>query len=163
MPILGPRFVPPTYLHSQLQPGPTDVQSDIQYLKPISIIHPLYYLELAKCPRCQSSKDVTWEGWTTMGACELHGISHEETALGLQLRCNGCKRNGKLEKSAADGATEVVSAKINKPQMAAGPTKENEAASGYCFALTSHTFWKGWNHWEIPGMPILSHKSSPGG
>ena len=98
-----------------------------------------------------------------MGTCELHGISHEETALGLQLHCDGCKHNGKLEKSAADGATEVASAKINKLGMAASSTKENEVASGYCFALMSHTFWKGWNHWEIPGMPILSHESSPGG
>ena len=98
-----------------------------------------------------------------MGAHELHGISHEETTLGLQLRCDGCKQNGKLKKSVADGATEVASAEINEPQMVAGPTKENEAASGYCFALTSHTFWKGWNHWEIPGMPILSRESLPGG
>ena len=93
VPILGPRFVPPTCLHSRLRPGPTNVQPDMQYLKPINIIHPLYYPELAKCPQCLSSNDISWEGWTTTGARELHGISHEETALGLQLRCNGCKRN----------------------------------------------------------------------
>ena len=62
VPILGLHFVSLIYLHSQLRPGPTDVQPDIQYLKPISIIHPLYYPELIKWPRCQSSKDVTWGG-----------------------------------------------------------------------------------------------------
>ncbi|KAF8124422.1 hypothetical protein EV363DRAFT_1126248, partial [Boletus edulis] len=89
-PILGPRFVPPTYLHSRLRPGPTNIQPDVQYLKPISIIHPLYYPELAKCPQCSSCGDVSWEGWTTTGPRELHGASYEETALGLQLRCSSC-------------------------------------------------------------------------
>ncbi|KAF8546806.1 hypothetical protein OG21DRAFT_1479620 [Imleria badia] len=52
VPILRPHFVPLTCLHSRLRPGPNNIQPDMQYLKPINIIHPLYYPELAKCPQC---------------------------------------------------------------------------------------------------------------
>ncbi|KAF8423455.1 hypothetical protein L210DRAFT_3422835, partial [Boletus edulis BED1] len=141
VPILGPRFVPPTYLHSRLRPGPTNIQPDVQYLKPINIIHPLYYPELAKCPQCSSCDDVSWEGWTTTGSRELHGVSHEETALGLQLRCNTASSEPNLQLN-------------NKGE---GDTKDG----GYCFALTSHVFWKGWNHWEIPGRSMISLSSVP--
>ncbi|KAG6379441.1 hypothetical protein JVT61DRAFT_11916 [Boletus reticuloceps] len=166
VPILGPRFIPPTHLHSQLRPGPTNIQPDVQYLKPINIIHPLHYPELARCPRCLSCDNVSWEGWTTTGPRELHGISHEETALRLQLRCNSCKRScSGLETSVGDvttmadggetrtrGLEGVASSEPGLQSNDEGNTKDGS----YCFALTSHVFWKGWNHWEIPGeIPIF--------
>ncbi|KAI6009042.1 Septin-domain-containing protein [Pisolithus marmoratus] len=91
VPILGPRFLPPTYLHTHKQPGLSSIVPEMRYLKPINVVHPFYYPELTCCPQCLSSDAVTWEGWTGTGACEVHGIFYEEVALGLQLRCNGCK------------------------------------------------------------------------
>ncbi|KAI9570011.1 hypothetical protein HD554DRAFT_2019297 [Boletus coccyginus] len=120
VPILRPHFVPPTYLYSQLQPRPTNIQPDMQYLKPINIIYPLYYSELAKYPQCLFCNDVSWEGWTTMCPCELHGVSHEETAIGLQFHCHSCKcKHGRSENSPAGDD------------------------SSYCFVLTSHVFGEG--------------------
>ena len=159
VPILGPRFVPPAYLHTQLRPGPTNIQPDVQYLKPINIIHPLYYPELAKCPQCLSSSDVSWEGWTTTGARELHGVSHEETTIGLQLRCHSCKHNrGGSENSPAGNVEMVVDGGETEGLAASSESNKDIDAKdgGYCFALMSHVYWKGWNHWEIPGRSMIS-------
>ena len=162
VPILGPRFVPPTYLHSRLRPGQGSIKPDTQYIKPINIIHPLYYPELARCPRCQSCNDTTWEGWTTTGARELHGVSHEETALGLQLRCDACKRSrvshhpdfDREQPSACSGVVVVEGNEAEQSELTVGRretcTTKDGGSSSYCFALTSHVFWKQWNHWEIP-------------
>ncbi|KIJ13163.1 hypothetical protein PAXINDRAFT_14062 [Paxillus involutus ATCC 200175] len=85
VPILGPHFVPPSYMHVNKRPGVVNITPEIQYLKPINILHPFYYPELACCPQCQSRTKVTWEGWTATGARDVHGVTCEEVALGLQL------------------------------------------------------------------------------
>ena len=163
VPILGPRFVPPTYLHLRLRPGPVNMKPDTQYIKPINIVHPLYYPELARCPQCQSRDDITWEGWTTTGPRELHGVSHEETALGLQLRCDACKcgrvsnhPNFEPEQPPSSSTSRVTvgegdqsASELAAARETRGTTKDGGSPS-YCFALTSHVFWKQWNHWEIP-------------
>lgn len=65
IPLFGPRFIPPSYLHLQKRTGSSlDVSPEAQYLKPVNIVHPFYYLGLACCPQCQSCTDVTWVGWT---------------------------------------------------------------------------------------------------
>ncbi|KAI5982858.1 hypothetical protein EDD15DRAFT_2109821, partial [Pisolithus albus] len=129
VPFLGPWFLPPTYLHAHRRPGLSSVMPDEQYLKPINVLHPLYYPQLTCCPQCLTSDSVTWEGWTGTGAHEVHGIFQEEVALGLQLRCNTCKaRNGSAE-------------------------------LGHCFAMTSMAYWQNWEHWKIPrGIPIFFHR-----
>ena len=160
VPILGPRFVPPTYLHLRLRPGSVNMKPDTQYIKPINIVHPLYYPELARCPQCQSCNDITWEGWTTTGARELHGVSHKETALGLQLRCDACKHgrmsnhpNLDQEQPLSSGVTVGGGDEAEQSELAAGRETRGvtkDGSTSYCFALTSHVFWKQWNHWEIP-------------
>ena len=88
------------------------------------------------------------------GQCELHGISHEETALGLQLCCDSCKRShGKSENSApgdSDVATTAAMANRDGREVkglglagAASSESNKEGNGGYCFALTSYIFWKG--------------------
>ncbi|KAG2091337.1 uncharacterized protein F5147DRAFT_748138 [Suillus discolor] len=67
VPLLGPRFMPPSYLHIQKRSGGGAVDLTIQYLKPLNIVHPFYHPQLARCPRCGSDKDMTWEGWTSKG------------------------------------------------------------------------------------------------
>ncbi|KAG1846545.1 hypothetical protein F4604DRAFT_1524808, partial [Suillus subluteus] len=51
IPLLGPHFVPQSYLHAlrRNQPEPA-VNPDTLYLKPLQVIHPFYYSELARCP-----------------------------------------------------------------------------------------------------------------
>ncbi|KAG1774921.1 hypothetical protein EV702DRAFT_1180543 [Suillus placidus] len=67
VPLLGPRFMPPSYLHIQKWSGGGAIETKIQYLKPLNIVHPFYYPQLAWCPRCRSNEDTTWEGWTSKG------------------------------------------------------------------------------------------------
>ncbi|KAF9239576.1 hypothetical protein BU15DRAFT_15861, partial [Melanogaster broomeanus] len=90
VPLLGPHFMPPTQLHASKRPGTSTVSPEIQYLKPLNVVHPFYYPELAQCPQCRSCDKINWEGWTGTGAREIHGLFVEEAALGLQLRCNAC-------------------------------------------------------------------------
>ncbi|KAG1818940.1 hypothetical protein EV424DRAFT_1472649 [Suillus variegatus] len=104
VPLLGPRFLPPTYLHSHKRPGGGPVEPALQYLEPLNIIHPFYFPQLAQCPRCSSHDGIVWEVWTSTGSRELHGLCYEELALGAQLHCNICKEHilevmGALENS----------------------------------------------------------------
>ncbi|KAI9463753.1 hypothetical protein HD554DRAFT_2027024, partial [Boletus coccyginus] len=129
VPLLGLQFVPPIYFHTRLHPDLLNIKPEMQYLKPITIVHPLYYSKLAVCPQCQSHNEIIWERWTTMGAQEVHGIAHEKTTLRLQLCCDSCK-----ERSSRKSET---------------MSKEN-----YCFAMMSHSFWKYWNYWDISGRSM---------
>lgn len=147
VPLLGPRFIPPSYLHHCKRPGMIDIKPEVQYLRPVNIIHPFYYPELACCPQCQSRTDVHWEGWTATGARELHGVLEEEVALGLQLRCNSCKlKKGEVVTVAQDLVT--GSTLPSTPQAASngGAT----SSSSYCHTTTSSAYWKSWEHWKIP-------------
>ncbi|KAI0299515.1 hypothetical protein BC826DRAFT_1090503 [Russula brevipes] len=81
--LFGPRFLPPSYLHIQCRHPAPSYNPTQAYLKPINIVHPFYYPQLAQCPVCKS-KDILWEGWTSTGSRRIHGITCEETALGFQ-------------------------------------------------------------------------------
>ncbi|KAL6299496.1 hypothetical protein BKA93DRAFT_829872 [Sparassis latifolia] len=122
IPILGPQFVPPSYLHIQKRDPTPAIGPEMTYLKPVHIVHPFFYPELAQCPQCDS-EDVKWSGWSTTGHREVHGVFREETAIGLQLRCKRC------EHQYGPGAAETGS---------------------YCFSTTSASFWERREHWEIP-------------
>ncbi|KAJ8596095.1 hypothetical protein M405DRAFT_782130 [Rhizopogon salebrosus TDB-379] len=129
IPILGPHFVPPSYLHarkrSQSEPV---VNPEISYLKPLRVIHPFYYPELARCPRCNCADGIQWDGWTGTGPRDVHGLMLDEAAIGTQLRCEHCKND---------------------------PTSKK----GHCFATTNPGFWHGWSHWSIPGdIPIFFYR-----
>ena len=153
VPLLGPRFIPPSYLHLRKQAGVLDVKPDMQYLKPVNIVHPFYYPELACCPQCQST-EVTWEGWTGTGARELHGVVQDEVALGLQLRCNACR----LNRCGADSgdSSEILAKQVERQTtgsdtpLSEPQTKVGGQSSSYCCATTSSTYWKSWEHWKIP-------------
>jgi hypothetical protein len=125
VPLLGPRFVPPSYLHLQKRDVTPAIEPDISYLVPLVIIHPFYHSGLTGCPRCGST-DTLWDGWTSTGARDVHGLCREERALGVQLRCKPCK------------------AKYGK-----GGSNEDENQP-FCFATTSKVFWKNWEHWKMP-------------
>ncbi len=130
IPFLGPRFIPPHYLHHQKRLVTTDITPDLTYLKPLNVVHPFYYPELAQCPQCESHA-ICWWGWNPNGHREVHGVSREETAIGAQLRCTICQaRYGK------DG--------------------DEKGAGQYCWATTNTLFWERKEHWELPSMSSLS-------
>lgn len=123
-PILGPRFLPPTYLHLQRRHITPNIEPETAYLKPITIVHPFYFPSLAQCPQCGSG-DIRWDEWTTTGPRDVHGVRREETALGIQLRCNA-----------------------QCAERFSGPDASETGA--YCFATTNVLFWMKSEHWEIP-------------
>lgn len=123
--ILGPHFLPPSYISIWKRHSNTNIKLASAYLKPLHIIHPFYYPELSSCPQCPS-ENVSWQGWTTTGHCEVHGVNYEEMALGYQLSCADCKSCF----SSHDAVEEGI----------------------YCIATTNMMFWQNWQHWEILSM-----------
>ncbi|KAA1480033.1 hypothetical protein DENSPDRAFT_789845, partial [Dentipellis sp. KUC8613] len=133
IPILGPRFVPPSYLHIAKRNKTPDINPKDAYLKPLTVVHPFYFPELRRCPQCGiTNRKVSWHGWNATGYREVHGVRREETAIGLQLRCDACK-------VADDEARKVAKA-----------TKHEYEKILHCFATTSHEFWGNRHHWDIP-------------
>ena len=120
VPLIGPRFIPPSYsqLEMRQHTAASGLSLESAYIKPINV-HPLYYRTLARCPKCKST-DVVWDGWTSTGARDVHGICKEERAIGYQLRCSACEKSASHEKV------------------------------GYCWATTNHAFWQDCEHWQIP-------------
>lgn len=101
IPILGPRFLPPSYLHVHRRSVSPTIEPSIAYLKPLNVVHPLYFPEITACPNCDG-KNVKWDSWNATGHREVQGISREETAIGYQLRCDDCKKlNGNNQSSFA--------------------------------------------------------------
>ncbi|KAJ7157748.1 hypothetical protein C8R46DRAFT_908802 [Mycena filopes] len=119
VPVYGPKFIPPSLNDARLRLA-TKVKPQTAYLRPINIIHPIYYPTLGKCPHCGSC-DVRWDGWNATGSREVHGLRREETALGYQLRHDSCTPDE-------------------------GSTKSRTRS----FATTNQLFWQRWEHWEIP-------------
>lgn len=140
VPILGPRFLPPSYLHArkrnQSEPA---INPETLYLKALCAIHPFYYPELAKCPRCNGSDNVQWDGWTGTGPRDVHGLMVDEAAIGMQLRCENCKND----------ATRKEHEHEHRDSDNGCSIKTN--LKGYCFATTNPDFWGSWPHWSIPG------------
>lgn len=142
IPLLGPLFLPPTYAHLQKRDKRPQVTPDVGYLKPIHIVHPFFYPGLKQCPQCDSTDEdlVSWQGWTTTGHREVHGVFREETALGYQLDCLACREtlDGRDTKNEAD-----------KGQSSAAKGKKQKK-KGVAFATTNVKFWERRHHWEIP-------------
>ena len=143
VPVLGPHFVPPSYLHarkrSQSEPV---VNPEILYLKPLHVIHPFYYPELARCPRCNCADGIQWDGWTGMGPRDVHGLMLDEAAIGTQLRCENCKKDPTSKKGLE-----------SKHERGDSDDRCNPKTNlkGHCFATTNPDFWYSWSHWSIPG------------
>lgn len=129
IPIYGPRFEPPTYLALRKRDVATDVKPDTSYVQPLMIIHPFYFSELARCSQ-YLSENIKWEGWNSCGYWDVHGLFHEETALGVQLNCKDCQRWGEERRK------EEEQEKRDKIQ--------------HCFATTNVIFWEKKSLWDIP-------------
>ena len=123
VPIYGPRFVPPTYLHMKKRNSAFVIKPGTSYVRPLTIIHPYYFPNLAKCHQC-GSENVKWEGWNAYGYRDVHGISYEETAMGSQLSCKACKEKG-------------------------GRDEKGEKLH-HCFSMTNAVVWENLQLWEIP-------------
>lgn len=94
-PLLGPHFSPPSYIHRHLREALPTITPTPMYLRPLHVIHPLFYPNIGRsCPACDA-EDVRWHGWTNTGPREVHGVQQEEMAIGYQLRCDSCNRQGR--------------------------------------------------------------------
>jgi hypothetical protein len=105
IPLLGPRFTPPSYFHVQKQDKTAPITPQIAYLKPLTVVHPFYFQELSEagCPYC-TSLEITWDRWTSTGACEVHGVTVEEFAIGQQMCYKPCAQaHDKLKHAKAKG------------------------------------------------------------
>ena len=130
---MGPRFLPPTYTQIRKRNVTPVYQPTTAYLKPLNIIHPVYFDNISQCPKCDST-NTHWDGWTTTGHRDLHGVREEETALGYQLNCKDCES-----------------------QHRDSHTKGGK--DSYCFATTNVLFWEKWEHWAIPRQHRIVHTS----
>lgn len=129
IPIHGPRFVSPTYLSLQKRKSTFNVEPQTSYIRPLTIIHPYYFPKLGQCPHCDSD-DLTSEGWNSYGYRDVHGISYEETALGVQLSCKACQKCG----------------------------TESKEKVPYRFSTTNVIFWEKRDFWGIPRKHDINRK-----
>ncbi|TFK77611.1 hypothetical protein K466DRAFT_508295, partial [Polyporus arcularius HHB13444] len=133
IPLLGPRFLPPSFLHVLRRNAAPEITPNPAYLKPLNVIHPMYYPELLeRCPNCRTlgaKPDLAYNGWNPTGHREVHGVMQEETAIGIQLRCNSCEAR-----------------------------KETRS---HCFVTTNPIFWENVQHWEVPGKWLYHCRCSP--
>ncbi|KAF8191326.1 hypothetical protein BJ912DRAFT_849474 [Pholiota molesta] len=90
IPLLGPRFSPPTLFHYMRRDATPTIKPEIVYISPINVVHPVYYPTLAVCPQCDSQA-ILWDGWNANGARRVYGVRSNERAIGWQLRCKDCR------------------------------------------------------------------------
>jgi hypothetical protein len=121
-PILSPRF-----LHLQKCSLSSTIELQSAYLKPLTIVHLFYFPELAKCPQCDT-KNVGWNSWTMTGPRNVHGVSQDKTAHGVQVQCRG-----ECEKRFGGG-------------------KDANEEGTYCFATTNVKLWENQEYWDILHM-----------
>ena len=144
IPMHGPRFVPPTYMYLRTRQYLAEIEPGAAYLKPLHIIHPVYYPELLKCPRCGTTdrSKVKWDSWTSAGHRELSGLRRNETVLGYQIRCKDCHE-----------------------------LPDENGNTHHCLATTNPIFWENWETWAIPSesslpqmtVGVSAHVRIPGG
>ncbi|KAI1781643.1 hypothetical protein LXA43DRAFT_908159, partial [Ganoderma leucocontextum] len=139
IPLFGHKFYPPTYMSQKLRKVSPDVTPELTCLKPVTVLHPALIEELNFCPRCNATgTDLAWNGWTTSGPRDVHGVSSEEQVIGVQMRCNKCK--------AARGRAD---------------TEDDDEDESYCWGTASSQFWEKKEHWEIPiGLPHMRWRSA---
>lgn len=137
IPAYGSKFYPPTYVSEKLRKVTPNVTPDLSYLKPVTVLHPALIEELNFCPRCNATgSDLSWNGWTTSGPRDVHGISSEEQVIGVQMRCNRCK---------------VARGK--------GDTDDNDEDPSYCWGTASSQFWENKEHWQVPSKSTYYYKA----
>ncbi|KAA1473136.1 hypothetical protein DENSPDRAFT_899980 [Dentipellis sp. KUC8613] len=75
VPIYGPRFIPPGYLHVQRRKSWPQIEVETMYLKPVSVIHPFYYPRIGGIPIFFKSSAVTRELFDLILELRLGGTS----------------------------------------------------------------------------------------
>jgi len=96
-----------------------------RHLRPLTIIHPFFYPQIGRCP-CGNKRPL-WEGWTTTGHRDVHGLRQEETALGFRIRCKECH----------------------------GESQGKTNRDGYCIATTNPLYWEKWDNACAGGLPYF--------
>ncbi|TCD60736.1 hypothetical protein EIP91_009619 [Steccherinum ochraceum] len=79
IPLYGPRFKPPQFLDKVKRTTSPNLKTlgSVPNLMKFTIVHPCFT-----------------GGWTTTGHRSVYGVARNETALGVQRRCETCRLNG---------------------------------------------------------------------
>lgn len=179
MTLLGPRFIPAAQsrfsnlydLNSSHDP-PSYASHTV---RPVTIIHPLYFPELHRCPTCDGVAAL--KSWTA-GFREVLGVTHSEYAIGPILTCSGqCKTLAaeirKRNAQRTQGNVAMLEAFVGAGMDAGGsateaggsPSKKkkkrkkqagDEKAPKLEFGMTSAEFWAPLEYFEVPGTLALS-------
>jgi hypothetical protein len=137
IPILGPRFVPPSAPLAECQSHSSQVKVVDFYLKPLTVVHPFYKIVLGNvkiCPGCRmrsTTPDISWSEWNPKGPRPVHGTSEEEFVIDYQMECKTCKKLS---------------------DMPTGDTVELMEKTQCNWSTTTPAFWSGIPYWRIPGM-----------
>ena len=135
VPIYGPLCQPPTYRDEQKRSSSVSIKPQTLYIKPLYVVHPFYFPELAKCPQC-GTHETTWEGWTTSGPRNVHGLWSDALAIGYQLRCTRCEKQSEIG-------------------------EDGKRTLQYCWSTTSREYWIKYQHYEIPGKYTIHDCQRP--
>ncbi|TFY80628.1 hypothetical protein EWM64_g3383, partial [Hericium alpestre] len=94
IPMHGPCFIPLTYMYLRMHQYLAEIEPGAAYLKPLHIIHPVYYPELLKCPRCGTT-DRFKLTMTSAGLAEnirqLHLLEYQQTVQEYLQYFRSCK------------------------------------------------------------------------
>ncbi|KAG9018757.1 hypothetical protein FRB90_009911 [Tulasnella sp. 427] len=121
LPLFGPRFLPPPPAILHRNPVSSDVSPEEFYLKPVTIIHELFWPWLKRCPTCEREGrrefKMERQGFTPEGPRTVHGLYEDEYVIGSRVRCKVC---------------------------------EGEKPDRVQWSFTAQEFWNGKSYWEIP-------------
>lgn len=122
LPLYGPRFLPPSPTIVYRNPlSSSEISTRDFYLKPVTVVHELYWPSLLRCPTCEKANrqkpSLQRQGFTPEGPRTVHGIKEEEYVIGTKIRCRTC-------------------ANLNEDRIQ--------------WSFTSSEFWSDRMYWEIP-------------
>ncbi|KAG8938303.1 hypothetical protein FRC04_009122 [Tulasnella sp. 424] len=127
LPLYGPRFSPPPPALSHRNPNAaSSIPPQDFYLKPITVVHELFWPSLMACPICakagRNEVKLERQGFTPEGPRTVHGIYEDEYVIGSRIRCKTCELD----------------------------LKTRRVKGRFQWSFTAQEFWSGKLYWEIP-------------
>lgn len=142
LPFYGPRFLPPspTFLHRNPVSSSQILPNDF-YLKPVTVVHELYWPSLLQCPNCVKAKReqprLERQGFSSDGPRTVHGIKEEEYVIGSKIRCQTCNELNEANRDKHGDRVRIQ------------------------WSFTSPEFWSDKMYWEIPSeVPHFLHRTA---
>ncbi|GJF00469.1 hypothetical protein PsYK624_167570 [Phanerochaete sordida] len=123
VPLYGPRFTPPSFNDVNIRNANPLIEATIAYLKPITVVHPVFFPELKQCPRDKAHQSVSWDSaGRLLEAARSTGF---------------CKRRRQSDISYAEWTATRTDRILPRLRQ-----KRGERSGMHCFATTNDIFWK---------------------